>query len=148
MLTLQFVPYADIEHLGSDERIERLLNIVKGKRIVLMQGRLHPEEEALLIRQTMEQVQKEFIGIEICTIFPQERNLQFFNKMRKEMVKFLVGNRDGITLIGPASVVKEIRRDPNRLNMFTITPRIEALGKKNGNGSARKSTHKKSRRGR
>jgi hypothetical protein len=124
MLTLQFVPYADIEHLGADDRVDHLLHIVKSNKIVLMQGRLKPEEEAQLIQQTMLEIAREFKGIEICTIFPQEKDLQFFNKIKKGMVKVLVGNRDGITLIGPATVVKEIKRDPNKLHLFTITPRM------------------------
>ena len=131
MLTLQFVPYAEIEHLEPDARINRLLNIVKDNKIVLMQGRLQPEEETLLIQHTMLNIKKQFSGIEICTIFPEEKDLQFFNKMRKEMVKMLVGNRDGMTIIGPASVVKEIRRDPNKIQLFTITPLLnQCSGKK------------------
>ena len=132
MLTLQFVPYAEIEHLEAGDRVGRLLDIVKEEKIVLMQGRLNPEEEALLIQQTMERIHDRFKGIEICTIFPEEKDLQFFNKMRKGMVKMLVGNRDGITIIGPASVVKEIRRDPNKIQLFTITPRLGKNGSRNG----------------
>jgi len=137
MLTLQFVPYAEIEHLESDVRINRLLNIVKDNKIVLMQGRLQPEEETLLIQHTMLNIDKRFSGIEICTIFPEEKDLQFFNKMKKEMVKMLVGNRDGITIIGPATVVKEIKRDPKKMQLFTITPRF-------GSRSARRSTRRHS----
>lgn len=121
MLTLQFVPYADVESLNSEERIDKLLEIVKDNKIVLMQGRLKPEEETLLIQTTMEQIQAEFKGIEICTIYPEEKDLQFFNKLKKEMVKMLVGNRDGMTIIGPATVVKEIRKDPNKIQLFTIS---------------------------
>ena len=68
MLTLQFVPYAEIEHLDSDERIQKLLSIVKGDKVVLMQGRLRPEEETLLIQQTMQEIAESFTGVEICTI--------------------------------------------------------------------------------
>ena len=32
----------------------------------------------------------------------------------------LLGDREGITIIGPASVVKEIRRDPNKIQLFTF----------------------------
>ena len=85
-----------------------------------------------MIQQTMERIHDRFKGIEICTIFPEEKDLQFFNKMRKGMVKMLVGNRDGITIIGPASVVKEIRRDPNKIQLFTITPRLGKNGSRNG----------------
>lgn len=70
MLTLQFVPYSDIAYLTSDERIGKLLDIVKKDNIVLMQGRLKPIEETSLIQRTMEIIDKNFKGIEICTIYP------------------------------------------------------------------------------
>ena len=116
MLTLQFVPYSEIENLDSQARIGKLLDIVKQNKIVLMQGRLKPDEETLLIVETMSQIKKSFKGVEICTIYPEEKDLQFFNKVRKEMVKFLIGHRDGVTIIGPSSIVKEIRRNPNKVS--------------------------------
>ena len=139
MLTLQFVPYAEIEHLESDARINRLLNIVKDNKIVLMQGRLQPEEETLLIQHTMLSIKKQFSGIEICTIFPEEKDLKFFNNMKKERAKMLVGNRDGITIIGPASVVKEIKRDPKKMQLFTITPRF---GSRSNSSHSRRSSRR------
>ena len=120
MLQLQFVPYADIEHLKTHDRIDKLLDIVKGNKIVLMQGRLHPEEEGELIQQTMHRIEDNFRGIEICTIYPEEKNLQLLRRMKKEMVKYLVGNRDGITIIGPATIVREIKRDPNNMMLLTM----------------------------
>lgn len=120
MLKLQFVPYADIEHLDTGDRIDKLLDIVKGNKIVLMQGRLHPEEEGQLIQQTMQQIEDNFRGIEICTIYPEEKNLQLLKRVKKEMVKYIVGNRDGITIIGPATIVREIKRDPNNMMLLTM----------------------------
>jgi len=120
MLKLQFVPYADIEHLSTDERIDKLLDIVRGNKIVLMQGRLQPEEEGQLIQQTMHYIEERFRGIEICTIYPEEKNLQLLKRMKKEMVKYIVGNRDGITIIGPATIVREIKRDPNNMMLLTM----------------------------
>jgi len=121
MLTLQFVPYADIESLNSGARISKLLKIVKNKNIVLMQGRLKPEEETKLIQKTMEEIDKDFKGIEVCTLYPEERNLQSLKKFRNEMFRLLLGNREGMTIIGPASVVKEIRRDPNKIQLLTFS---------------------------
>lgn len=123
MLTLQFVPYGEIEHLNTSERIQKLLDIVKKNRIVLMQGRLNPEEETQLIQETMLQIKDEFKGIEICTIFPEHKNLQLFRRIKKEMMKFVIGNREGITIIGPATIVKEIKRDPNKIMLLTKTPK-------------------------
>jgi hypothetical protein len=85
-----------------------------------MQGRLRPEEEAGLIQKTMEQIDKDFRGIEVCTVYPEESKLESLKQIRNEMFKLLLGNRDGITIIGPASVVKEIRRDPNKIQLLTL----------------------------
>ncbi len=122
MLTLQFVPYGDIENLSSAERINKLLRVVKEEKIVLMQGRLRPDEETGLIEKTMQQIGRKFKGIEICTIYPEENNAALFGRLKKEFVKLLIGNREGITIIGPASIVKEIRRDPNKIQLFTNVP--------------------------
>src|SRR3989338_6975056 len=120
MLKLQFVPYADIEHLTTSDRIDKLLDIVKENKIVLMQGRLHPEEEGQLIQETMQKIEDSFRGIEICTIYPEEKNLQLLKRMKKEMVKYIVGNRDVIIIIGPATIVREIKRDPNNMMLLTM----------------------------
>ncbi|HLD12752.1 MAG TPA: DUF2073 domain-containing protein [Candidatus Nanoarchaeia archaeon] len=123
MLTLQFVPYSEIERLDSTGRIKKLLGIVREEKIVLMQGRLKPEEETGLIQKTMEAVGKSsFTGIEICTIYPEEVNADLFGRLKKEFYKALIGDREGITIIGPASLVKEIRKDPNKIQLFTHTP--------------------------
>ncbi len=122
MLTLQFVPYSEIEKLDSTGRIKKLLTIVKEEKIVLMQGRLKPEEETGLIQKTMESLSKRFTGVEICTIYPEEVNADLFGRLKKEFFKAIIGDREGITIIGPASLVKEIRRDPNKIQLFTSIP--------------------------
>ena len=68
MVTLQFVPYGEIESLDSDARIERLLKIVKEEKIVLLEGRLRKREEIELIKKTMEAINKEFKGIELAVV--------------------------------------------------------------------------------
>lgn len=142
MLTLQFVPYADIEHLDAQGRIAKLLSIVRDDKIVLMQGRLRPEEETLLIQRTMEQIADEFKGVEICTIFPQEKDLQFLKRIKKEMIKAVLGNRDGITIIGPANIVKEIKRDINKIELFTKT----TISRPSSARAKRRATKKPARR--
>lgn len=120
MLTLQFVPYSEIESLKTEEKIQKLLSIVKNKNIVLMQGRLKPFEETRLIQETMEQIDKDFKGVEICTVYPEDKDMEAVKKIRKEFFRLVLGNRDGMTIIGPASVVKEIKRDPNKIQLFTF----------------------------
>jgi len=126
MLTLQFVPFVDIERLSSNQRISKLLGLVKKNKIVMMQGRLKPVEEAALIEKTMQEVSKEFKGIELCTVFPQ-RDSSFFKKF---FVKMLVGDIEGFTVIGPASIVKEIKRNPDKVELLFAKTKRKRNGRK------------------
>lgn len=121
MLTLRFIPYHEIENLNSEQRITKLISIAKQDAIILMQGRLTPAEEAGLIQETMNQISSKFKGVEICTIYPESKNLQLFKKLKQDMIKFLLGHREGITIIGPASVIKDIKRDPNKIQLLVLS---------------------------
>ena len=72
-LVLQFVPYSDIEDLGPARRVNKLLDIAKQNKIVLLEGRLKKEEEKDLIEITMEEVDNKFKGIELAVINPQKK---------------------------------------------------------------------------
>ena len=119
-LTLQFVPHTQIETLSSLGRIRKLLNIAKQDRIVLLEGRLTKDEETELIKITMEEINAEFRGIELAVIYPSD-NLpeDLLQKMKYTFLSVMLGNRLGLTIIGPATVVKEIKRDPNKIQLFT-----------------------------
>src|SRR3990167_3502076 len=120
MLTLHYMPYGEIEALPSEERGGKILEIVKKNRILLLEGRLKKEEETELIKQTMEAIDDDFKGIEIGTIDPAAKeSAAMVEKIKKSMVNMLIGDRDGITIIGPASIVKEIKQDPEKIQVFT-----------------------------
>lgn len=119
MLTLQFVPNKDLVDLEQDAKIKKLLNLVKEERILLLEGRLSPEEESNLIKATMEQINKKFKGIEIATIYNEPKDIEFLEKLRNGLAQFLLGYEYGMTIIGPASIVKEIKKDPNKIEVFT-----------------------------
>ncbi|MFH1637786.1 MAG: DUF2073 domain-containing protein [Candidatus Woesearchaeota archaeon] len=119
MLTLQFVPYHEISPLTSAERVDKLLDIVKKNKIVLMQGKLKPSEETSLIQKTMENVSKDFKGIELCTISSEKAERNVVQQMKSALAKVLLGGNEGITIIGPASIVKEIKRNPDKIELLT-----------------------------
>ena len=119
MVTLQFVPYHEIEDLGSARRVKKLIDIVKENKIVLLQGRLRKEEETDLIAITMEEVGDKFKGIELAVINPEDKELAGLKKIRSNFFGFLLGDRQGLTIIGPASIVKEIKKDPNKIELLT-----------------------------
>lgn len=120
MVTLQIVPYHEIETLTSVGRIRKLLNIAKDNKIVLLQGRLDKDEETELIKATMEEIDRTFKGIELAVIDPaKQRNASSIQKFRNNFTEFILGNRQGLTIIGPANIVKKIKKDPNKIELFT-----------------------------
>ena len=60
-LVLQFIPYVEIESLDSEARVDKLLSLVKDNKIVLIEGKIKPTEEAMLIRRTMEEIDRKFL---------------------------------------------------------------------------------------
>jgi len=116
MLTLQIVPYAEIATLSSLGRIRKLLNIAKQNKIVLLQGRLQKEEEAELIKVTMEEINKDFKGIELAVL--EQQQSQGFS-IKRMMTNVLLGDQQGLTIIGPANIVSEIRKDPSKIEIYT-----------------------------
>lgn len=118
MVTLQFIPYKEIESLTSIGRIRKLLNVAKQNKIVLLQGRLKREEEAELIKVTMEEINKDFKGIELAVINPSDTE-RGFSRFKNNLFSFLLGDRQGITIIGPANIVKSIKKDPDKIELLT-----------------------------
>ena len=120
-LTIQYVPFEELSYLEQDKKIQKLLRIVKQNKVVLMEGRLSSHEEADLIEATMEMVDSKFKGIEISSFNPLEKNntkKQPQDIVKKLLMNLIWGKRRGLTLIGPANIVKEIRKDPNRMQLF------------------------------
>lgn len=128
MLTLQFVPYSDIEDLSLDERIKKILNIVKEEKIIVMEGRLRKSEEAELIKATMERINSKFRGIEISVVYPENRSATLGKKLKSGLAEMLLGERQGLTVIGPASIIKEIKKDPDKIQLFTAERKIKRKG--------------------
>ncbi|MDO8655956.1 MAG: DUF2073 domain-containing protein [Nanoarchaeota archaeon] len=119
MVTFQFIPYQEIQQLSSAKRVNKLLNIVKEDRIVIMEGRLRKEEEADLIEITMEEISPKFKGIELSVIYPDKTKQDTLQVVRNTMATILLGDRQGFTIIGPASIVKKIERNPDKIELFT-----------------------------
>ena len=113
------MPYTEIEILGSGERIKKLLDLILGNKIVILQGKLRLGEETRLIEDTMAMVGhvKHFKGIELAVLNPNSTNLGFFGKMKHGMARAL-GAQEAITIIGPASIVREMKRDPRKIEIL------------------------------
>jgi len=117
-LQLQYVPHYELQHLSSEEKIRKLLKIVKAEKIILLEGKLSSLEEAKLIEITMQEIKGKFKGIEICTISSSSKNLTVLESFSKTVYSLLLGKREGLTIIGPATIVKEIKRNPRKIELL------------------------------
>ena len=117
--TLQFVPFSDIARLDGIERIKKLLKIILDNKVIVLQGRLRPQEETRLIEDTMIMIDniKGFKGVELAVISGSNYK-GFFDQLRFGLAKAITGQQDAITIIGPASIVKEMKKDPTKLEVI------------------------------
>jgi len=119
-LSLHVMPFSEVQDLTIAQRVKKILNLVLGNKIVILHGRLRAEEEARLIEDTMALVDhvKNFKGIELAVIEPNLRDKNMMFKVKHNIAKRLVGDNTALTVIGPATVVKEIKRDPKKLEVM------------------------------
>ena len=118
--SIQFLPYSEIRSLDSSQRIRKILNIVLGNNILILQGRLEPEEETRLIEDTMAMIGhvKSFRGVELAVISGNGSE-GFFGRFRSNLVSAIAGGDLGaVTIIGPATIVKEIKRNPKKIELL------------------------------
>lgn len=119
-VSIQFLPYSEIRHLDSGRRIKKILDIVLRNNILILQGRLMFEEETKLIKDTMAMVGEveNFKGIELAVI-SENADRGFFSKIKQGMANILAGGDFGaVTIIGPATIVKEIKKNPKKIELL------------------------------
>ncbi|MAG78830.1 hypothetical protein CMI40_00440 [Candidatus Pacearchaeota archaeon] len=117
---IQFLPYSEIKDLDSNRRIKKILGVVLGNNILILQGRLYPEEETRLIGDTMAMIGhvKHFKGIELAVISGNGQE-GFIENLKRGIVNVLSGGDLGaITIIGPATIVKEIKKNPKKIELL------------------------------
>ena len=118
-LSLHLMPFSEIKELSISDRVKKILKLVLGNKVVILQGRLRPEEEIRLIEDTMAMVDyiKDFKGIELAVIEPDTEKASLLFRMRRGLANSLAGSSNAMTVVGPASIVKEIKKDPKKLEV-------------------------------
>ncbi len=119
-LTIHFMPYSEIATKDSISRVKLLMGLVLDNKLIVLQGKLKVDEEARLIENSMMLIGniKGFRGIEIATIGNGVDGENLFHKIRYNIARILVGEQDAMTIIGPASVVKEMKKDPSKIEVL------------------------------
>ena len=111
-LQIEFISSVALKPLDEQGKRNYILKSVRKNKIVVLDGMLTPEEEKNLIQETMKSIDGQFPGIEISTLGKNEDDL------RVKLIRLLGGTIGGMTVIGPSKLVKEIKKDPNRLNLL------------------------------
>ena len=95
------------------------MKIILENKVVILQGRLKTDEESRLIEDTMVMIGniKGFKGVELAVVEDNEEK-SFFQKMRFGLAKAIAGQQNAITIIGPAALVKEMKKDPKKLEVM------------------------------
>ena len=124
MLTLQLIPYYQLQRLSREERIERILNVVKANKVALVEGRIESTEESELIKETMKNINEKFKGIEVASLSGVHPDASLMTKLRYHLSGALLGSHIGLTIIGPAHIVSEIKQDPDKLQLLLNNRKI------------------------
>jgi hypothetical protein len=125
-LKMDFVSSSTLNGKGSN-RISFILNRVKDGSILVTDAVLHPSEEMDLIKETMRRVDDGFPGIEVCSLKKQTKGVELFSERLFDQVERVQkifgmnprsGLRTGITLIGPAKIIKRIKKNPDSFSVL------------------------------
>jgi hypothetical protein len=114
MLRLKFISHERLSGMKSQERVSAILDNIRDNNLVLIEGRLRSTEEAALIRDTMSIIGDNidtFNGLEISVLHNDRSNKGMWRKIREKMIDLLSGHRHGLTIIGPASMIKELNKE-------------------------------------
>jgi len=131
-LKIDFVSSVALDSKTGQKRINFILNKVKDGSILVVNGVLTPDEEMDLIRETMRRVDDGFPGIEVCSLKKQVKGWGQFlatlgngrEKLSSSIWAGITGNppktklKTGITLIGPAKIIKNIKKNPDSFSVL------------------------------
>jgi len=130
---MDFVSSETLNDKPQNKRISFILSKVSDGSILVTDGVLKPEEEMELIKETMRKVDDGFPGIEVCSLKRQTKGVQLFMERftdQTERFQAFIGNlrgrpavktslRTGLTLIGPAKLIKKIKKNPDSFSVLT-----------------------------
>lgn len=114
---VQVLAYELIKDYDSEKKVKKIIDIVKKGDIVMLEGRLTPEEDLNLTSKALESVSGKFSGIEVAYISSTTAN-SFVDKLKNRLLKVIASDRIGITVVGPSKIIKEIKMNPSKLEIL------------------------------
>jgi len=115
-IAFNLVSRQKLDEFNTDEKLKFILKEVKNGKILVLEHGLTPVEQANLIERTMKEIEHDtFIGVEMEG-YGQD-NPTFFQKL------FGINKRPRITIIGPANLLKMIKKDNDMIQTKIISGR-------------------------
>ena len=115
-ISFNLVSRHKLDELTSSEKLQFILKEVKKGKILVLEHGLTPFEQANLIENTMKEIEEDtFIGVEMEGL--GEDRPTFFQKL------FGYSRKPRVTLIGPANLLKTIRKDNDMIQTKIIPGR-------------------------
>lgn len=115
-IDLEFIPYETLRNMSLEKQVSFIIKKAKEDKILVFDSRLTPEEEAKLISETMKHISRSFSGIEICSLTSDAEDL--IGKAKNAIFRVLTGKDRGTSIIGPAKIIKQIKRNPKSISML------------------------------
>ena len=115
-ISLNLVSRNKLEEFSPDEKLKFIIKEVKKGKILVLEYGLTPVEQASLIEYTMKEIEHDtFIGVE----------MEGYGEDSPSFLQKLLGlsKRPRITLIGPADLLKTIRKDSNMIQTRIVPGR-------------------------
>ncbi|MCK4531968.1 MAG: DUF2073 domain-containing protein [Candidatus Aenigmarchaeota archaeon] len=115
MLRIKLIPYEKLKRGNYSD----LLKDLKEGTIIIVDAKLTPSEEADLIEETMKIISDRFSGIELSSLELTElKGTTRMDRFRNLIIERILGKRRGLTIIGPAKIIRKIEKNPEELLLY------------------------------
>lgn len=112
-IDLEFIPFENLQKMTMKEKVKYIIKKTQENKILIFDSKLTPQEEVELISETMKFINNKFKGVEIASLY-QNDDAGIINKIKGTIFRYLTGKNRGTSIIGPAKIIREIKRDPDR----------------------------------
>ena len=115
-ISFNLVSRHKLDELNSSEKLQFIIKEVKKGKILVLEYGLTPFEQTNLIEHTMKEIEQDtFIGVE----------MEGLGQDRPSFIQKLLGysKKPRVTLIGPANLLKTIRKDNDMIQTKIIPGR-------------------------
>ena len=112
-ISFNIVSRQKLDLLSSNEKLKFILKEVKKGKILVLEHGLTPVEQASLIENTMKEIEHDtFIGVE----------MEGYSEDRPTFIQKIFGmiKKPRVTLIGPADLLKTVKKDSNMIQTRII----------------------------